>query len=625
MSKHETLTAAATPAADVITVPLADLYLSPLNPRQEADEDRVALLAESLLACGLIQNLSGLRDAEGKIGIVAGGRRLRALRIAAEQNPALALVPVKLAPDALTAEAWANAENTAREALAPAQEIRAYGKMRDNGAPVTSIARAFAVTEAHVYRRLALANLPDAVLAALAAGEISLGQASAFTVSEDVALSLQVLAVVRSGHGYSESWIKNRLQPDAVRATDRRAKFVGLEAYQAEGGEVSRDLFEETTYLQNPDLLNRLFAQGLEDAAAEIATAEGWKWVEACEDEWLPYGFTETRKLNRIYGEEGVLSEEEAAEYDALAEAEELNEAGEARLAELEAKTERHFTEAQRALSGCVIIVGRSGEISRTEGLVRPEDAQAAIEAGFLAVNRHASGEAAGSGSAQAKSPYSQTLTADMKALRLASVQGALLGKPELVLDLLAFALSAESGTFSRILDIRADLPVIEPTIKDGSEIDPRLTARTKGEFIDAPDDMASAFIAFQDQGKKARNVSLTTALARLLTYGCTGLSRESSLFDHIEEETKANLRAIWTPTAENFFSRVGGPYMDALLADLLGAEPTDERVKAFSKSKKKDKADIMGRLFADPQTQALYQITPEQAARIAAWRPDCF
>ena len=72
-----------TAAAAVIEyVPLADLYLSDLNPRQEADPEGIALLAQSILTCGLVQNLAGLRDDAGRIGIVAGGRRLRALAIA---------------------------------------------------------------------------------------------------------------------------------------------------------------------------------------------------------------------------------------------------------------------------------------------------------------------------------------------------------------------------------------------------------------------------------------------------------------------------------------------------------------------------------------------------------------
>ena len=59
--------------------------------------------------------------------------------------------------------------------------------MHERGIPAPSIAVAFGVTEPHVYRRLALANLPAAVLDALQAGQINIGHAKAFTVSDDEA------------------------------------------------------------------------------------------------------------------------------------------------------------------------------------------------------------------------------------------------------------------------------------------------------------------------------------------------------------------------------------------------------------------------------------------------------
>ena len=308
-----------TAAAAVIEyVPLADLYLSDLNPRQEADPEGIALLAQSILTCGLVQNLAGLRDDAGRVAVVAGGRRFRALGIAAEQNPALALVPVRLAPNALTAQAWANAENTAREALAPADEIRAYGRMRDAGALAHSIAKAFGVTEAHVYRRLKLADLPAPVLDALAAKEISLAFATAFTVSNDEALTLAVLEQAKGRSYYTEHQIKNLLNPDSLQDTDRRALFVGLDAYEAAGGSLTRDLFSDKVFLTDPALLIRLFDEKLQAEAADL-TAAGWKWVEIeANESWLSYAVTD--KLICLSPMSEPLTEAEAEEWDELAE-----------------------------------------------------------------------------------------------------------------------------------------------------------------------------------------------------------------------------------------------------------------------------------------------------------------
>ena len=91
---------------------LAQLYVSDLNPRQDADPEGIDLLADSLAMIGLIQNLSGILDGEGRVGIVAGGRRLRAIARAVERDatvterhPELASIPVRIAPDEATARA----------------------------------------------------------------------------------------------------------------------------------------------------------------------------------------------------------------------------------------------------------------------------------------------------------------------------------------------------------------------------------------------------------------------------------------------------------------------------------------------------------------------------------------
>ena len=249
MTKQQKIT------ADAATqhISLERLHVSELNPRKTVSEAHIESLADSIERFGLIHNLAGVLDADDKVGIVAGGCRLRAIQKIAERSKdhPFATVPVKLAANAAEAEDWASAENAAREDMTPADEIRSFGRMKARGATVPEIALAFAVTEARVYQRLALAGLPEPVLAALAEGEISLGTAKAFTLSQDEALTLDILGQVK-GQAVSEAAIKNALHPDAIKATDRRAKFVGLKAYEAEGGTVTRDLFSDEVFLASP-------------------------------------------------------------------------------------------------------------------------------------------------------------------------------------------------------------------------------------------------------------------------------------------------------------------------------------------------------------------------------------
>ena len=88
--KHEAIN------SPVELVPFADLYVSPLNPRTVFSPEGIEALAENIRQLGLIQNLAGLRDEAGKVGIVAGGRRLRALELL-QNDPRFAAIPVKLA------------------------------------------------------------------------------------------------------------------------------------------------------------------------------------------------------------------------------------------------------------------------------------------------------------------------------------------------------------------------------------------------------------------------------------------------------------------------------------------------------------------------------------------------
>ena len=55
--------------------PLDQLYLSPMNPREGVDAEGIALLAESIKAAGLIQNLAGHPDPDGRVGNRHGVRQ----------------------------------------------------------------------------------------------------------------------------------------------------------------------------------------------------------------------------------------------------------------------------------------------------------------------------------------------------------------------------------------------------------------------------------------------------------------------------------------------------------------------------------------------------------------------
>lgn len=166
------------------TVRVADLKLSPLNPRQAVNEEEIAVLAASIKAIGLLQDMAGLETATG-VEIVFGGRRMRALqKLVIEDNDPNMAVDIIMAKDEREAVQWAGAENSARTQPHPADEIIAYKKSVDLGAQEDQIAKAFGVTVRHVKGRLKLAGLAPVILDALRADEITLDVAAAYTMSE---------------------------------------------------------------------------------------------------------------------------------------------------------------------------------------------------------------------------------------------------------------------------------------------------------------------------------------------------------------------------------------------------------------------------------------------------------
>ena len=592
------------------------------------DEDGILLLAESLVACGLIQNLAGLRDDSGKVAIVAGGRRLRALQIAVAERADLGLVPVRMAPSEHVAQEWANAENTAREALNPVDEIRAYGKMAEQSLSIAKISRAFGVTEAHVRRRLALSGLPVAVLDALRAGEISLGIAKAMTVSSDEAAILEVLEKAKGAHWFSEHQVKGALVPSAVDGDSRMAKFVTVETYTAAGGTVTHDLFEDEVLLNDPELLESLFAEKLEAEAEAFKEAEGWNWVMTSPEQGVYwYEIQQQHGFARVYKEEGVLSEEQVTRYDALTELADndaIDDAGRTELDQMNAIQEGDYSEAQKAMAGIMVNVRHNGELDVTYGLVAKSDQERAVEAGILEASAH---QDAASTAKKDKPAFSQKFVDDMTAIRLAAVQTALLEKPEFVLDLLAFSM-APASSYNTVLGVRLDKHRNKPEAEDEAF---KLSSRIGGALTEAEelaqdeletvafDDLGEAFTAFRATGKKQRNAQITQSFARALQ------TQKPEFMEVIEAEAGADIRAIWTPTATNCFKRLNGAQLDTLYMGLLDLTATDAIYKNYIVQKKSGKVEGMHDLFHDPEYRALANVTPEQKARIDTWVPECF
>jgi ParB family chromosome partitioning protein len=227
-----------------------------------------------------------------------------------------------------------------------------------------------------------------ALLDVYAEDGMTLEQLMAFTVNPDHVRQVQVWEAVKNSWNKEPYSIRRMLTETSVRATDRRAVFVGIDAYEAAGGVVLRDLFQgdDGGWLEDPTLLDRLVADKLQAEAQAIA-AEGWKWIEVSTD--LPYGYS--HGLRRLAGDPSPLGTDEAAEharllteYRALEEEysgqDEYPEEIDTRLGELETAMEAFeqrpliFDAAEVGRAGVFVTLDRDGNLAVYRGYVRPED-----------------------------------------------------------------------------------------------------------------------------------------------------------------------------------------------------------------------------------------------------------
>jgi ParB family transcriptional regulator, chromosome partitioning protein len=380
---------------DITSIPLNKLVAADENVRRTAASDAgIQELAASIATHGLLQSLVVRKHRKGKYAVIAGGRRLTALRLLAERGSidAAFAVPCQIR-DGGEAMELSLAENVLREPMHPADEFEAFRALVDGGMAEADVAARFGVTEAVVSRRLRLARVSPAVMDAYRGEQLSLAQVMAFCVSDDHAMQERVFANLSEWNDDPHS-IRDALTESEIAATDRRVRFVGLSAYEKAGGGVRRDLFCEDDsgiFILDPALLDRLADEKLA-AEAEAVRAEGWKWVEARPafdyDEWSGFIRRHEETVPLSPGDEEKL-DALCDEYNRMQDAHpDPDEETEARLNDLSDEIdalrdrETFWPPETLAVAGAVVCIDDDGEIDVRRGLVSPAAAAAADDVG---------------------------------------------------------------------------------------------------------------------------------------------------------------------------------------------------------------------------------------------------
>ena len=589
---------------DVIqSLPLANLVKSDANLRKTPpDAAAQAELKASIAAHGLQQNLV-VRPSrkKGVHEVIAGGRRLDALKALQAEGalPADHAVPCQVRTKDL--EEISLAENTVRAPMHPADEFEAFARLADKSRSIAAIARRFGTTERHVRQRLKLGKVAPELLQAYRDGEMDLDMLTAFTLSDDHEAQRAVWSQVKAAYHPSAHGVRRLLTETAVPVNSRLGRFVGVEAYEAAGGHVLRDLFSDRDdgYLEDAGLVRKLALEKLETRAKALEAE--WNWAKAMLDP--DYGFA--AEFGRVHPRPIGLPEEVAREIERidarLDEVEELDETAwtEAVQAEVEKLADRRqeldgvlgahmdFTAEDRARAGCVVTIGPDGQEQVHAGLVPREELEAEARNGQAEDLDPAPRAGRSDTASVALSPEQslrketgvrQVLMEDLKAHRAQITKAHLAEDFGVAFDLALYSLclgTHHSGYRSNPLDIRATPTVQRSSLNDlgGTSADRVLTARQETlprSWLELPP--AESFAALCALSAEEKQALFAWCVAHCLEAQLSFEDRADPVIEQTGERLGIDFAAHWRPTADNYWSRVKKDHAIEIGGQVLGS-----------------------------------------------------
>ncbi len=556
---------------DVIMISLNKLVESEDNVRRSNRKGGIADLAASVKAIGLLQSIVVKNANNCKFAVIAGGRRLRALRLLAKAGDIQkdAPIPCRVISGDDNAAELSLAENISRCDLLPWEELEAYKQHIDSGEGPETIAARFGVSPQHVVRRLKLARVSPRLIGALKKEEATLDQLAALALTDDHA---------RQDAAFFEApeWARTpeRLRAQITQAhvpdSDKLARFVGIEAYTAEGGGVTSDLFAEengdpTRWLADCDLLTRLAEVKLQPLAKQTRS-EGWAWVEIAIDEigWqrFPMRVREERRtltkreqtrLERLYVR--LDESEDAAEIEKIE-------------ASIDALAPATWPAEELKLAGAVVTLTRDGVPKVERGLVRDEDVKA-----LKALRRRTEradapqDQDAEDGRTGAPPPVmrlSAKLVDELQAHKTLALRAELVERPDAALRILVFTLAEKfvSGLAASPLDLRVQEEDVARSITRSESKAPEVyetVATSWRDRLPTGQEDLWRFIA------EAEQPTLLDFLAVLIAPGldlrmdtrASGHDAQARIGDLFAECVGLNMSRWWTASADSYFAHV--------------------------------------------------------------------
>lgn len=610
LSEHAQV-AIATPtvAGREVTLPLSVLFRDPLNVRKKGGKN-VAALAALIYSQSLLQNLVVREELTGKgkkqkpsgrYGVVAGGRRLEALKLLLSQRKIAEDYPVRCLlvsqEDALSVSL---AENSEREPLHGADLFDAFKAMIDMGKSVAQVADAWGIAPVTVERRLKLAAVSPKLLALYREDGIELDQLIALTLTDDHATQESVWENA-SPYDRDAATLRRVLTAREVEARNPLAVFVGVEAYEQAGGTVRRDLFSDDDqgyYLTDSPLLERLALERLRERAEALRASEGLAWVEPR----LRFDWQDRRAFDTCRTVENEPSAEQQAQLDAL----------QAQIEALEAKwddlgpddddeditKQQEQAEEQReailatlttvdardlSIAGAIVHLDHRGQIVEVKGLVRREDraAEEDDEGGEGADFASGTYERAQPKPA-AKAEFSERLLRQLTAHRTAALRACLADEPKMALRVLAYQLASlvfyrsdyTSYRLDKPVEIRADFANLETDAPDMAESQAHTEFEARRERLgdSLPGEQAGlmAWVLGRDETDVLELIAFCTA-ATLNTV--QGREAPQPVAQQIAQALQLDMADWWQPTQASYLNAVPKAKVLEAVTEAVSAE----------------------------------------------------
>jgi ParB family chromosome partitioning protein len=366
---------------------------------------------------------------------------------------------------------------------------------------------------------------------------------------------------------------------------------------------------DDGVFILDVPLLDRLVSEKL-DRTAKTAQKEGWKWVEVRSDfdyqakskfhihreELTPLSAKKQAELETLQKEYDDL-EEKWTNSDDAERPERLDEIGD-RIEKLNTGREKFWPAETLAIAGAIVHLDHSGKAEIVRGLVRPEDMPKKTgKSNATAPNGTDPGD--GEDATVGRAEFSAGLIESLSAHKSAAIAARLLEFPDkglaavvytMVLDVFehrhdtALKVSASSQSLHRVEGSAAF-----KALEDARE--------TWGHRLPGTPEDIWQWCLQQDQN----------VLIDLLTF-CAACSinavqtksdrPENDRLDHagkLAAVLQLDMKAYFTPTAENYFTRIGKPQILAAIQAAKGQPPAP----AWEKLKKAELAQEAERQIA--------------------------